>query len=69
MTMTEVDSSQIKTMGHQGEVMRVEFRSGASWEYFPVTHEQYKNLLHAPSVGKAFNVFKREHAHTERRIT
>lgn len=68
MTMTPVDSSQIKSMGHQGEVMRVEFHSGAEWEYLPVTHEQFKNLLHAPSVGKAFNDFKRYHNHSERRV-
>lgn len=68
MTMTPVDSSQIKAMGHSGEVMRIEFHSGAEWEYIPVTHEEFKNLLHAPSVGKAFNSFKRSHAHSERRV-
>lgn len=69
MVMTPVDSSQIKAMGHRGEIMTVEFHSGATWEYIPVTHEEYQNLLHAPSVGRAFNLFKRGHSHEERRVS
>lgn len=68
MVMTPVDSSQIESMGHQGEVMRVKFHSGAEWEYVPVTHQEFQNIIHAPSVGRAFNAFKNGHPHDERKI-
>lgn len=68
MQMYHVESSQIKAMGQSGETMRVEFNSGAVWEYSPVTEEEFNGLLHAPSVGKAFNTFKRDHRHSETRI-
>jgi len=55
--MQEVDSSNIKAIGHSksNNVLKVEFHNGSAYTYYPVARGIYKALLKAESVGKEFN--------------
>lgn len=52
-----VDSSTIAAIGHDANhnVMTVQFKSGAVYEYQNVDAKVYGVILNAPSVGKAFD--------------
>jgi len=56
MNMTPIKgSSQIAAIGHEGTTLRIHFIHGdTTYEYQNVSPALYKELLKAPSVGKAF---------------
>ena len=54
MTRTPVNSSSIRSIGHEGSVLEVEFMSGAIYRYPDVPGDVAQLLLGAPSVGRAF---------------
>lgn len=53
-----VQSSMIAEMGYEDGTMTVLFKNGDLWEY-DATDEIYKRIIHAPSVGIAFNYAKK----------
>ena len=58
MNRTEVDSSQIKSVGYDEAtlMLEVEFRySGSVYTYFDVPKSEYDAMMAAESVGKYFN--------------
>ncbi|MEQ8935461.1 MAG: KTSC domain-containing protein [Amphiplicatus sp.] len=57
MEMHSVDSSNIEAVGYDAEsqTLQVEFKSGATYQYFDVTQELFDGLMIAPSVGKYLN--------------
>ena len=54
--MQEVKSSNIKSVGYdkENEILEIEFKSGATWEYLAVTEEKYKEMMEADSIGRYF---------------
>lgn len=56
--MTAVKSALIESIGHQGSVLAVKFKSGATYHYPDVTADQFAGLQKAESLGKAFGAFK-----------
>lgn len=55
MTRVSVKSSLLRGVGHQGEVLEVEFANGGVYRYTPVSAALFDELLKAESVGKFFN--------------
>ncbi len=59
MEMFVVSSSNIARVGHdvQSQTLRIEFRDGATYEYFDVPEHIFQGLLNPPggSVGQFFN--------------
>lgn len=57
MTLDPVESSNIKAIGHDPatNVLRVQFRSGATHDYHGVTREQHQALIGADSIGGHFH--------------
>ena len=57
MNFTAVESSTLRTIGYDEslELLRLEFRSRAVYEYFGVPLGVYESLLRAPSIGARFN--------------
>lgn len=55
MTMTPVESSNIKAIGKDGHKLRITFNSGATWEYDRAAHHHEEMLKPGVSVGKYFN--------------
>lgn len=52
-----VVSSHIVSIGHDNDtqILEVEFPRSGVWHYNPVTKDQFKELLDAPSVGSHFH--------------
>lgn len=64
MKLTRVSSSQIYALGHSSEeanadepadTLEVEFSSGSTWSYRPVSTQRFRALRDAESIGKYFN--------------
>lgn len=61
MERTAVNSSNIKSVGHNGkDTLEIEFwgkgnSQGPVWQYTPVMPEVYAQLMSAPSVGSYFS--------------
>jgi len=56
--MNPVESSRLKAIGHDGkDTLRIQFPTGATYEYTGVSNDLYKQLSEPEdgSVGKAFN--------------
>lgn len=55
--MVSVISSNLQSVGYdeEAQVLRVQFKGGATWDYQGVSRKEYGDLLGAPSVGKHFN--------------
>lgn len=49
---TDVESSHIQSIEHNGEHLYVHFLNGSIYEYDGVTEEQARRMLHAPSKGR-----------------
>lgn len=55
MEMTNVQSSQIAAVGHNGEsTLHILFRRGGLYEYDNVSAQEYDDLLRAESIGSHF---------------
>lgn len=48
---TPIQSSQIESLGHDGDTLAVAFRNGGVYHYHGVSAEQYAQLLAAESAG------------------
>lgn len=57
MKMESVKSSNIKAIGYDkgSKVLRIEFNSGYTYDYYPVRKEVYDKLLASESKGKFFS--------------
>jgi hypothetical protein len=55
--VTAVESTTLRAIGYDGRLglLRLEFRSGAVYDYFGVPGIVHEALLRAPSVGACFN--------------
>jgi len=61
MIRQPVQSSHIRSIGHDGTDLEVEFANGAVYRYSGVTPQQHADLIAAPSIGTHF----RRHVHGE----
>lgn len=48
------NSSQIAAMGHEGDILEVQFHSGGHYRYENVDDDLYLRMRAAPSIGKFF---------------
>lgn len=55
-------SSNIKAVGHEGKTLYVEFSSGQTWEYTPVTERTFKEMMGSASIGGYFHKWVRNNA-------
>lgn len=53
---TKVDSSNLKSIGYDGEgmILEVEFKGGSVYRYFGVSSEIHRDLMSAQSKGSYF---------------
>lgn len=51
IAMTGVKSSQIESIGHQGDTLAVKFKSWGLYHYHGVTAQQFAAMQKADSVG------------------
>ena len=65
--MHSVGSALIRAIGHDQErnVLRIEFKDGAAWDYAGVDDEKFLRMLNADSVGRFFHTeIKGQHTET-----
>jgi len=57
LNKTTVDSTTLQALGYDEarELLELEFRSGAIYQYLHVPQAVYEGLLDAPSKGRFFN--------------
>lgn len=53
--MQKVNSKIIEGVDHDGDVLRIKFHGGAEYAYWPVSEEEYRELLNADSAGGYFS--------------
>lgn len=53
MEMLPVISSNISKIGHKGNVLRVQYHHGGTYEFSPVSIEQFGSIMKSDSKGKA----------------
>lgn len=63
MQRQPVSSSRIRSVGWEGNVMEVEFKDGAVYQYFNVSKAEYINFLNSPSLGSALSRLDKIHAY------
>lgn len=63
--MSAVKSSQVESIGHQGDTLAVKFKSGGTYHYHGVTAAQFAALQKAESIGKALGAIKAKHKFTK----
>jgi hypothetical protein len=68
MRREKVDSTTLQSVGYEskGQVLEVEFCSGARYRYFEVSAEEHQGLLSAESKGRYFNLHIRDQYRFER---
>jgi hypothetical protein len=54
MERTPIESSTIKSIGHAGTILEVEFKSGTIYQYKGVQKPAAKKLMDAKSIGAEF---------------
>ena len=52
IAMTAGKSSQVESIGHEGDTLAVKFKSGGIYHYHGVTAEQFAAAQKAESIGK-----------------
>lgn len=57
MKYVNVESSNLKLVGYDKHTLTLEicFHNGAIYQYSPISHKRYKELIEADSVGKYFS--------------
>lgn len=55
MIRTPVTSSMITSVGHDGDVLEIEFRNGKVYRHAGVSREHFEALRNAESIGKHYN--------------
>ena len=61
MVRTFVDSSDLRSVGYANTVLEIEFNSGGIYQYFDVPYQVYIALISAPSHGKYFHQYIKNH--------
>lgn len=59
MERSPVKSSSIKSIGHDGDVLEVEFANGHVYRHSGFPRDQFDRMMQATSVGAHYNAFVR----------
>jgi len=60
----QVNSSAINSVTYDDEtnILTIEFKQGAEYDYPDVPFEEFENLINAPSVGKYYNTHIKQYS-------
>ena len=59
MNRTLVESSNIKSIGYENDILEIEFFPASVYQYTDVSKDLYESMMKAPSKGKFFHAFIR----------
>ena len=63
MNRTSVSSSRISSVGWENNILEIEFKDGAIYQYTGVTHTEYVNFMNSGSLGSALSVLDKIHSY------
>lgn len=61
-----VSSSRMSSVGWENDTLEIEFKDGAVYQYYDVTHSEYLAFMNSPSLGSALS--KLDKIHRYRRV-
>lgn len=61
MIRQRVFSSRISSVGWNNNVLEVEFKNGAVYQYYNVTHSEYLHFINSSSLGRAISIIDKTH--------
>jgi hypothetical protein len=56
-----VSSSRIYSVGWENNILEIEFKDGAVYQYFDVTESEYRAFINSPSLGSALSRLDKVH--------
>lgn len=68
MTRKPVVSSRVKSIGHEGDVMEVEFNNNDVWQYSPVDKNRYLDVIKSPTIGSAIQSIVSDRSLTAKKL-
>lgn len=63
MQRQAVISSRIKSVGHTNDVLEVEFKDGAVYQYDNVSQAEYQAFVSSSSLGSALSALDKKHTY------
>ncbi|MGN1416358.1 MAG: KTSC domain-containing protein [Oscillospiraceae bacterium] len=64
MRRMAVDSSRIRSVGWENNVLEVEFMSGAVYHHYDVSESEYRSFLSSSSLGDEISVIDKTHRYS-----
>lgn len=61
MTRQPVSSSRISSVGWEKNILEIQFKDGAIYQYHGVTYDEYRNFMASPSLGSALSKLDKVH--------
>ena len=66
MLRQPVSSSRMSSVGWENDTLEIEFKDGAVYQYYDVSHSEYLAFMNSPSLGSALS--KLDKIHRYRRV-
>lgn len=64
MQRKNVSSSRIKSVGWENDVLEIEFKDGAVYQYYNVSKNTYIEFINSPSLGSALSRLDKIHKYS-----
>ena len=61
MHRNPVFSSRISSVGWENEILEIEFKNGAVYQYYDVSEQEYLNFINSNSLGHALSILDKKH--------
>lgn len=64
MLRQPVSSSRMSSVGWENDTLEIEFKDGAVYQYYDVTHSEYLAFMNSPSLGSALSKLDKIHRYS-----
>lgn len=61
MLRKPVDSTRMRSVGFENNVVEIEFTDGVIYEYLNVSEAEFKEFINSDSLGRALFSFEKKH--------
>lgn len=63
MNRQPVSSSRISSVGWENNILEIQFKDGAVYQYYGVTNSEYLAFMNAPSLGHELSILDKFHSY------
>ena len=64
MNRQSVSSSRISSVGWENNILEIQFKDGAIYQYFDVSKSEYTNFMNSSSLGSALSTLDKQHRYS-----